>query len=210
MPGGWAQRALCRRIAPVSSDDGARGGGARARLARLRDGAAVTIREVGPGDEARLHTFLGDLGLKARRMRFFSAAADLGAAARWDADTGSDHRGLIAFDESGQVAGHAAWARLAPDRAEVAVEVADRLHGRGLGTMLLARLAADAEARGITALQADVLAENEEMLICFRDGFDAHVALDGSGYLVTFPSAAWRLAQERFAAVHDGRTASST
>lgn len=192
----------------MSSEDAAPPRRGRARLARLRDGAPVTIREVEPADEAHLRTFLGDLGLKARRMRFFSAAADLGAAARWDAATGPDHHGLIAFDESGQVAGHAAWALLAPGRAEVAVEVADRLHGRGLGTMLVARLAADAQERGIGTLQAEVLPENEEMLVCFRDGFDARVEFAGSSYLVTFPTAAWQLAQERFAAVQDAWPAS--
>jgi GNAT superfamily N-acetyltransferase len=80
----------------------------------------------------------------------------------------------------------------------VAVEVADHLHGRGLGTILIQRLASVAEGRGITRFIAEVLPENRAMLSVFRDGFDAHLTLHDGTDAVEFPTASWRLARERF------------
>ncbi len=83
-------------------------------------------------------------------------------------------------------------------RAEVAVEVADELHGDGLGTILLARLAQIAERRGIARFVAEVLPENRAMLDVFRDGFDARMAWRGGVEEIEFQTSAWRLARERF------------
>ena len=85
--------------------------------------------------------------------------------------------GLLAHDESGLLVGHALYIRLDDTRAEVAVEVADRLHDRGLATILIERLARVAAEHGITRFVAEVLPQNHAMLAVFCDGFDAHVAL---------------------------------
>ncbi len=77
--------------------------------------------------------------------------------------------------ELGVLVGHATFVQLDEAHAEVAVEVADHLHGRGLGTVLIERLAAVAERRGITYFVAEVLCENRAMLDVFREGFDGRV-----------------------------------
>jgi hypothetical protein len=59
------------------------------------------------------------------------------------------------------------------DRAEVAVEVADDLHHLGLATLLMFRLARFAEEHQIPCFFAEVLPENSDMLVVFRDGFAA-------------------------------------
>jgi RimJ/RimL family protein N-acetyltransferase len=153
---------------------------------------------VAPGDEAQLRSFLMGLCPEARRLRFFTQAADLDRATRWAADTAPDRCGLLAHDEAGALVAHAVYARLDETRAEVAVEVADHLHGRGLGTILVARLAAIAERRGIARFVAEVLPDNRAMLAVFRDGFDARVALREGTDTVEFPTSAWRLVRERF------------
>jgi L-amino acid N-acyltransferase YncA len=165
----------------------------------LRDGSTVTTRPAGPADEGALRDFLTDLCFDSRRLRFFTGGADMGKAAHWAAGMGADRYGLVACDGRGAIVGHAVYVRVAPARAEVAVEVADRFHGHGLGTILVARLAAVAERRGLTTFTARVLPENRAMLDVFRDGFDAQVTLSGDSDAVEFPTAAWRLARERFA-----------
>ena len=168
-------------------------------LVRLRDGSLVGIRPVEEGDEMELWRFLSDLCLEARRLRFFSGAVDIHKAARWAANPATDRYGLVAHDETGTIAGHASYVRLEDDRAEVAVEVADHLHGRGLGTVLIERLAANAESRGITHFVAEVLSENRAMLDVFREGFDARVVRhQGPEERVEFLTSGWRLAQARF------------
>lgn len=167
----------------------------------LRDGSPVTIRPVSAEDEPSLRVFLSDLCPEARRLRFFSGAVDTAQAARWAADTAPGRGGLIARDESGLIVGHAAYIQLDPHRAEVAVEVADHLHGRGLGTALVERLAANAEQRGIKYFVAEILCENRAMLDVFRLGFDARVVRhEGPEERVEFLTSGWRLAHERFGA----------
>jgi GNAT superfamily N-acetyltransferase len=170
-------------------------------LVRLRDGSFVTIRLAGAQDEPALRDFLTGLGLEARRLRFFTGAANIAVAAHVVAATGAKHCGVIAHDEAGTVVGHATYVQLDNARAEVAVEVADHLNGRGLGTILIERLANLAEERGITHFVAEVLSENRAMLDVFREGFDAHILRrEGSQERVEFLTSAWRLARERFGA----------
>jgi GNAT superfamily N-acetyltransferase len=166
---------------------------------RLRDGSLVGIRPVVAADEIALRLFLGELCPEALRMRFFSGAVDVIRAAQWATAPAGNLCGLVAHDENGMILGHALYVQLAPERAEVAVEVADRLHGCGLGTILIERLAVIAEQRGITYFVAEVLCENRAMLDVFREGFDARVVRhDGPEERVEFLTSGWRLAHERF------------
>jgi len=166
---------------------------------RLRDRSWVTIRPAHAGDEGALRAFLDSLCLESRRLRFFSAATDLAFAAHIGAADDAAHRGLVAHDETGVLVGHATYVQLDRNRAEVAVEVADHLHGRGLGTILIERLAAAAEQRGITCFVAEVLCENHAMLDVFRQGFDARIVRsDGPQERVEFPTSGWQLAHARF------------
>jgi GNAT superfamily N-acetyltransferase len=170
----------------------------------LKNGSTVTVRRVTPSDEPALRSLLSGLGPDTRRLRFFTAAANIAGAAHLAALAGADRCGLIATDESGRSIGHAIYVRLDPEHAEVAVEVADDLHGQGLGTILVARLAHIAEQEGITWFVADVLCENAAMLGVFRDGFDARVARrDGAEETVEFLTRDWRLAARRFG-LHSG------
>lgn len=167
----------------------------------LRDGSTVAIRPSTTADEHALRAFLERLCLQARRLRFFTGAADLDRAAHEGA-SGGDRVGLLALDKNGTLVGHALYVLLEPAsaaRAEVAVEVADELHGRGLGTILIERLAETAEQRGIEQLTAEVLPDNREMLEVFRDGFGARVTRERGIEHVEFPASAWRLARERYA-----------
>jgi GNAT superfamily N-acetyltransferase len=172
-----------------------------ARLIRLRDGSTVAVRRARAQDEPALRSFLSGLCLEARRLRFFTGGADIGYAAHLASATGADRCGLIAHDEQGVLVGHATYVQLDEERAEVAVEVADHLHDRGLGTILIERLAAIAEERGITHFVAEVLVENRAMLDVFREGFDGRVVRrEGPEERVEFLTSGWRLAGERFGA----------
>jgi GNAT superfamily N-acetyltransferase len=165
---------------------------------RLRDGSPVTVRPLRAGDEAPLRILLMGLCPEARRMRFFTGAADMGRAAQEAADLRPDCFGLVAHDQLGLLVAHAACIPIDDTRAEVAVEVADHLHGRGLGTILIECLAEAAAERGILKFTAEVLPDNREMLRVFRDGFDAQTVFHEGTETVEFPTSAWQLARERF------------
>lgn len=164
----------------------------------LRDGSGIVLRAARPDDEDELRSFLDGLCVDSRRMRFFTGAADLAGAAHWAAMSDSSHGGIVAHDEDGTLVGHAAYALIDEESAEVAVEVSDRLHNRGVGTILIERLAEQAESAGVKRFVAEVLPENRLMLAVFRDGFDAKVSFDRGTETVEFPTSAWRIARRRF------------
>lgn len=177
-------------------------------LARLRGGGHVVVRKALATDEAEIGEFLAGLCPEARRLRFFSGGIDIARMTHEIAASGPDRLGLVALDPSGAIVGHALCIELGGARAEVAVEVADRLHGEGLGTVLIERLADLAEQRGIRTFVAGVLPENRAMLDVFRDGFDAKPKWCEGVELVEFPTGAWRLARERYSSMFDrGATA---
>jgi GNAT superfamily N-acetyltransferase len=127
-------------------------------VVRLRNGSWVRLRPVTTPDEPVLREFLAGLCPEALRLRFFSGAANIDSAAHWAAATGPARYGLIAADETGEIVGHATYVQLdvprgEPARAEVAVEVADSLHGCGLGTILIERLAQVAQERASSRSQ---------------------------------------------------------
>jgi L-amino acid N-acyltransferase YncA len=165
------------------------------RLMRLLDGSQVTVRAARATDQPALMTLLGGMRPEALRMRFFTGAVDIAGAAHLEAAVDDNQFGLVAHDATGSLVAHAFYTRLDdPTRAEVAVEVTDHLHGRGLGTLLIQTLATVAEDGGVTDFVAEVLPENHAMLDVFRNGFDAHVRFREGIDQVEFPTSAWRTA----------------
>src|SRR6185369_5963307 len=145
----------------------------------LRDGATVCVRPMRPGDEPGLRDLLEHLSDRSRWLRFFSGGVDLHGAASYMASLElGQGRALVAVAGDPEwIVAHAAYIRETPERAEVAFEVADEWHGRGVATVLLAHLSELAVEDGIATFTAVVLAENHRMVGVFRDsGFAVDVS----------------------------------
>lgn len=119
----------------------------------------ITIRPLRNGEQSTIRAVFDRLGPQSRLFRFGGAKAvltdaDLDVLTRVDAT----HHVLVALMDGDPVG----IARLVRDgaEAEVAVEVVDELQGCGIGTSLMARLAADARAAGIRRLVGHVDASN--------------------------------------------------
>ena len=81
----------------------------------------------------------------------------------------------------GQIVAHAASFRIDARRAEVAFLVTDDWQGRGLGSLLLSRLA-EPPTSGVTTLVAEVLPHNRAMITVFeRSGYPVEVRSDAHG-----------------------------
>jgi L-amino acid N-acyltransferase YncA len=121
----------------------------------------VVVRPLRGGDEETVLAVFDRLGPDSRRRRFGGAKAHLSAAElRLLARVDAEHHVLVAYaDGDPQPAGLARLVR-AGTAAEVAFEVADVQHGRGIGTALAQTLAADARAAGISELHATVACDN--------------------------------------------------
>ena len=139
--------------------------------------------------------FLDGLSAESRWLRFFCAGADLDRAAPLAALEPRRGRGLVA------VAGRPGADRRrtpptsasAPDRAEVAFEVADERHGRGIATILLAHLAELAPRDGIDDVRRRRAPDNHRMAQVFRDsGFAVEVSVAPGELRVRVPGLARR------------------
>jgi len=119
----------------------------------------VTVRPLRNGETTAVQAVFDALGPVSRLRRFGGAknvlsTADLELLSRVDAT----HHVLVACVD-GKPIGIARLVR-EDDSAEVAFAVADDWQARGVGTLLVERLAADARAAGIRRFTADVAPDN--------------------------------------------------
>jgi acetyl coenzyme A synthetase (ADP forming)-like protein len=167
----------------------------------LRDGSTVRIRRMQPHDEAGLCALLTSLSEESRWLRFYCLQNSAGIAAEAHREANLDHSfGLVACSGSDErVVGHAFYAAVTDNRAEVAFTIANDFQGRGLGSILLGQLAQVASANGIEIFEADVVAANHAMLRVFRaSGFPIEVNAQAGQLQVVFPTSFTAEARKQF------------
>lgn len=180
--GGWHVK-LAGNDAPVSrhdTEDEARGRAAayergaavEGERVTLRDGSRIVVRPVVPEDRALFVAGWERFGETSRQRRFMGVKqrltlADLAFFTELDHD---NHEALGALDPAtGDGLGVARYIRdpSRPDVAEAAVSVIDAWQGKGLGGVLLERLADRARQHGIRHFTAELMADNRAMLHLF-------------------------------------------
>jgi RimJ/RimL family protein N-acetyltransferase len=129
----------------------------------LRDGSRVTFRLLEPGDVRTIESWFLGLQPRTRYARFLGSLKRLDARTL-DELTRVDHRrheAIAVIGPDGATVGIARFIRLTdPQEAEVAVTVVDAWQGRGVATVLLARLAMKARAAGVHRFRGTCLASN--------------------------------------------------
>ena len=155
--------------------------------ALLADGTTITIRPAGPGDYEAVKQLHEAMSPDNLYLRFFSMSRQAaGQEARRVSRTGGPphgqpdhgppdrstppHGALLGFlgDELVGVTSYEP-SPADPESAEVAFAVADRMHGRGVATLLLEHLVSLARERGVRVFTASALPENIAMLRVFAD-----------------------------------------
>jgi GNAT superfamily N-acetyltransferase len=137
-------------------------------LGRLRDGAEVVIARLTPSDAPLVADAFARLSEESRRLRFLGPKPSLSTSElRYLTEVdGHRHEALCALDPSSERG--IAIARFVrdqqhPERAEVAITVADDWQRRGLGKLMLERLADRAREEGVRSFTALVSLENRNM-----------------------------------------------
>jgi GNAT superfamily N-acetyltransferase len=151
-----------------------------------RVAGGVVLRSVAPDDEAALRTFLDGLSVRSLQQRFWSGGLDRGRLARQLATSELRGCGVLACDRRGAIIGHAECLPIDLDLAEAAVVVADDHQGQGIGTALVAELAAAASEAGISRFLAHVSPDNAAMLHVFTHTVGAVVREVGEECRVSF------------------------
>jgi GNAT superfamily N-acetyltransferase len=145
----------------------------RGERVALGDGTEIILRPVRPEDAPLLlEGFEEHFSERSRYQRFMGAKRRMTPrelAYFTDLDH-ERHEAIGALDAgSGEGIGIARFVREAPGAtaAEAAVAVADEWQGRGVGRVLLERLAARARELGVTEFTASLLTTNRAMLALF-------------------------------------------
>lgn len=148
----------------------------------LRDGSVVRLRPIEPADAARLLEFGRGLSVESLEMRFLHLPRIDSALIDGLVSVDYDNRFALVAELSDRIVGVGRYARKPrhPETAEMAFVVDDALQGKGLGTAMLDRLAEVARDHGISAIEGDVVAQNQRMLnMVAASGFEVMHRQDG-------------------------------
>ena len=158
----------------------------------LRDGSTAFIRLSEPGDLDALREFFHQLSPESKRRRFFSAADPAETLLSRQCDS-SNPRAQLTLIVSRLVEGTsriiATGSYVARDEAsaEVAFAVDDEFQGKGLGGLLLERLALLAARHGFVRFWALTLLGNQLMMETFRQsGFPIHSKIEDESVEIDF------------------------
>ncbi len=150
----------------------------------LRDGSTAFIRLSEPADRDALREFFHQLSPLSKRRRFFSSGDPAETLIERQCDS-SNPRSQLTLIVNRIVGGEsriiATGSYVARDEttAEVAFAVDDEFQGKGLGGLLLERLALLAARHGFRRFWALTRVENQLMLETFRQsGFPLHSKVD--------------------------------
>jgi RimJ/RimL family protein N-acetyltransferase len=136
-------------------------------IERLPDGARVLIRPIRPDDKGLLADGLRRLSPESAQRRFLTPKRSFSRAElRYLTEVdGRDHVALVVEYPADPVRRLIAVARFVrlqddPEAADVAFTVADDWQGRGLGSLLGEKLAAEARLLGIRRFTATMASDN--------------------------------------------------
>jgi acetyl coenzyme A synthetase (ADP forming)-like protein len=179
----------------------------------LRDGTTAHTRPATPEDRESLTKFFGDLSVESRYKRFLSTSLPKPEFIT-QITSGTDPYSTFTLvvtricNGKPQIVATGAYSACDTRTAEVSLAVADAFQGKGLGTLLLERLALIAVRNGFTRFRAITAANNVPMIDVFREsGFDVSDRFDRDGIEVdltlipTAASIANRETRERLATV---------
>ena len=148
------------------------------------DGRRLRLRLLQPGDADLISSFFWRLSKETVYRRFFSPITlpnEPLLKRLVDVDH-CDREALIALDDQG-IVGVARYGTGPGESHDIAVVVADDWQGRGLGALLIKRLAHIARLRGISSFHATMLGDNVRAQSLVR-GLSPHVTMRfESGYV---------------------------
>jgi acetyl coenzyme A synthetase (ADP forming)-like protein len=165
----------------------------------LRDGSTAQVRPSRPEDQMALAAFFERLSPESRRKRFFSMAMPQPPLVAALCDSSNPHSAFTLIvtrmvDGDNRIIATGSYLARTDKTAEAAFAVDDAFQGKGLGTLLLERLAVLAVQHGFTRFWAITHADNTAMRDVFREsGFEVCEKLEGGESeidLSVLPSAA--------------------
>jgi len=153
----------------------------------LMDGSIVGLRRAQPKDDAIIEEFLNNLSEESVEFRFFDSVLDRSVLLKQLVPAPNNYV-LIAIKD-GRVIGHVAYYKAGGDNAEIGIIVTDAFQRKGLGTMMLERIARIANEDGISVFETIISKENTKMIRMVRDmGFPTAIKMETDMIRIRFPT----------------------
>jgi acetyl coenzyme A synthetase (ADP forming)-like protein len=172
----------------------------------LRDGSTLHLRPIQREDEEKLLALFHRLSRHTVYLRFHHVLAQMSKeeVKRFCTVDYNDAFALVATlgeDMEEKIIAVGRYYRLPRrDAAEIALVVEDAYQGKGIGTHLVEQLTSIAREKGIRLFEAEVLAENEEVMKMLKDsGFKVAQELEYGVYRVVLDIAPTQVVEERSA-----------
>lgn len=159
----------------------------------LRDGSSMLLRPIKESDVDLWLAFMSRLSKHTKYMRYHSLPRfDREDAARFCKVDYANAFSIVAEaleGEKREIVAIGRYCRLPrKSAAEIALVIEDRYQGKGIGTKLMEALAAAAREHEIKRFEADILAENREMMLVLQSyGYHVSTEYRGGAYHVTVP-----------------------
>jgi acetate---CoA ligase (ADP-forming) len=154
----------------------------------LRDGTTVRLRRAVAEDKAMLEQFLNSLSEETVSLRFLESPADRRALLR-QVLPGPDNYVLVAIKDDGVIVGHSAYYKSSAESAEVGLTILDEYQGKGLGTIMVEKIARAANLAGIFVFETIISWENTRMVKMVRSmGFPTAVKVEPDLIRIRFPT----------------------
>jgi L-amino acid N-acyltransferase YncA len=137
---------------------------------RRRSARRIRIRPLTVTDHDTVQAVFAGMSTASRSARYLAPVTQLtpGMLRALTDVAPTRHVALVAETPRGRPVGLARYVVDGPGRAELAYEVVDDWHGRGIGSRLLGELLAAARADGIRTVHASLSADNDRSLALLR------------------------------------------
>ena len=156
----------------------------------LKDGSSLHLRPIQMADEEKLLSLFNRLSKQTIYLRFHHVLSHLSKeeARRFctvDYVNTFALVGTLGEADEERIIAVGRYARQpGAEIAQIAFEVEDKYQGLGIGTHLLDQLAYIARDKGITTFEAEVLAENRDMMnVLINSGFKMNKQMQGAVYV---------------------------
>ncbi len=178
----------------------------------LKNGQGLIFRPASLDDIPKVESFMTRVSRESLRMRFMASVSQVSAdvikqLCSGDFKSSGCLLALMGSDSDSKVVGLGNYiAGGNSHTAEVALLIEDDFQGKGIGTLLLERLAGMAAANGFIEFEAEVLPDNQSMINVFKSsGFERHQVWNSDTVHIELPvgsaAALWEIAglRERIA-----------
>jgi acyl-CoA synthetase (NDP forming)/RimJ/RimL family protein N-acetyltransferase len=147
----------------------------------LKNGEGLIFRPATPEDTPKVESFMTRVSRESLRMRFMASISYVSSdvirqLCSNDLKTSGCLLAVTGEDGNSKVVGLGNYIATGNGRtAEVAFLIEDDYQGKGIGTLLMERLAGLAAANGFVEFEAEVLPDNQQMINVFKSsGFEKH------------------------------------